>query len=61
MAAYSAALGSRLVDPQIAEVRHSGKLRARQTAEIISQALYTNYFSRLNDTVVDFPPVPSLH
>jgi phosphohistidine phosphatase len=39
MAAYLAARGSRLVDPPIAELRHSGKLRARQTAEIISQAL----------------------
>ena len=39
MADHLAALGTRLIDPPIAEVRHSGKLRAQQTAELFAQAL----------------------
>jgi phosphohistidine phosphatase len=39
VAAYLAARGPRLIDPPIVEVRHSGKLRAQQTADILAQAL----------------------
>jgi phosphohistidine phosphatase len=39
VADYLATLGTELIDPPIAEVRHSGKLRAEQTAEIYAQAL----------------------
>jgi phosphohistidine phosphatase len=39
MADHLAALGTRLINPPIAEVRHSGKLRAQQTAETFAQAL----------------------
>lgn len=39
VADHLAALGRHCVDPPIAEVRHSGKLRARQTAEVFAQAL----------------------
>lgn len=39
VANYLAARGPRLIDPPITELRHSGKLRARETAEILSQAL----------------------
>jgi phosphohistidine phosphatase len=39
VATYLAARGRRLIDPPIRAVRHSGKLRARQTAEICAQAL----------------------
>ena len=39
MADHLAGLGAQLIDPPIAEVRHSGKLRAQQTAEIFAQAL----------------------
>jgi phosphohistidine phosphatase len=39
VADYLAAPGTELIDPPIAEVRHSGKLRAEQTAEIYAQAL----------------------
>ncbi len=39
VADYLAARANRLIDPPIAQVRHSGKLRARQTAEILVQAL----------------------
>jgi phosphohistidine phosphatase len=39
MADHLAGLGTQLIDPPIAEVRHSGKLRAQQTAEVFAQAL----------------------
>jgi len=39
VAACLAARGSLLVAPPIVEIRHSGKLRAQQTAEILGQAL----------------------
>lgn len=39
VADYLAAQGTELIDPPIAEVRHSRKLRAEQTAEIYAQAL----------------------
>ncbi len=39
IANYLAPCGLRLIDPPIVEVRHSGKLRAQQTADILAQAL----------------------
>lgn len=39
VADYLAALGTRLISPPITQVRHSGKLRAQQTAEIYARAL----------------------
>ena len=39
MADHLAVLGTQLIDPPIAEVRHSGKLRAQQTGEIFAPAL----------------------
>jgi len=39
MADHLAALDTHLIDPPIVEVRHSGKLRAQQTAEIFARAL----------------------
>jgi phosphohistidine phosphatase len=39
VAEYLAARASQLIDPPILEVRHSGKLRARQTAEILAGTL----------------------
>ena len=39
MADHLAALDTHLIGPPIAEVRHSGKLRAQQTAEIFARAL----------------------
>jgi len=39
VADYLAALGTRLITPSIRQVRHSGKLRAQQTAEIYARAL----------------------
>jgi phosphohistidine phosphatase len=37
-----AASGARLIDPALTEIRHSGKLRAQQTAEVFAQALCPN-------------------
>lgn len=37
-----AASGVRLIDPPLTEIRHSGKLRAQQTAEVFAQALCPN-------------------
>jgi phosphohistidine phosphatase len=39
VAQHLATLGRLLIDPPIVEVRHSGKLRARQTAEILARVL----------------------
>jgi phosphohistidine phosphatase len=39
LAGHLAALGTQLLDPPITEVRHSGKLRAEQTAEIYARAV----------------------
>lgn len=39
VAGHLAALGTDLISPPIAEVRHSGKLRAQQTADIFARAL----------------------
>lgn len=39
VASYLAARGPRMIDPPIAALRHSGKLRAQETAEILGQAL----------------------
>ncbi len=39
MAEYLTVRATRLIDPPILEVRHSGKLRARQTAEILARAI----------------------
>lgn len=39
VARYLAARGRRLLDPPVAGIWHSGKLRARQTAEILAQVL----------------------
>ena len=39
VADHLAALGTRLISPPITQVRHSGKLRAQQTAEIYARAL----------------------
>jgi len=36
---YLAALGPHLIDPPIVELRHCGKLRAGETAEILAQSL----------------------
>ena len=57
MADYLAPLGTQLIDPPIAEVRHSGKLRAQQTAEIFAQALcpYARPTARENMSPKDDP------
>lgn len=39
VARYLAELSAQLIDPPITEILHSGKLRARQTAEICAEAL----------------------
>jgi phosphohistidine phosphatase len=39
VADHLAALGTRFISPAITQVRHSGKLRAQQTAEIYARAL----------------------
>ncbi len=39
MAGYLASRGAGLIDPPIARVGHSGKLRASQTAEILAKAV----------------------
>jgi phosphohistidine phosphatase len=39
VARFLAACGPRLIDPPILALRHSGKLRAQETAEILGQAL----------------------
>ena len=42
VAVHLSARLSELIHPPITEIRHSGKLRARQTAEILAQALCSN-------------------
>lgn len=42
VADHLAALGTGLIGPPITQVRHSGKLRAQQTAEIYARALCPN-------------------
>ena len=42
VADHLAARAAELVDPPISEVRHSGKLRAQQTADILARTLCPN-------------------
>jgi phosphohistidine phosphatase len=49
VASFMAARGPRLIDPPIVDLRHSGKLRAQETAEILGQALCP----RMRPTAVD--------